>query len=75
MTKLPMLTPFCPFCHKAFFTAAPAGVSNKTCRCKRGRSLIKDWMSKQKLAMDTLSDPLEALQESEISNDVGESVE
>lgn len=60
-----MLTPFCPFCHKAFFTAAPAGVSNKTCRCKKGKLIIKEWMAKQAVAMNTLSDPMEALSEME----------
>lgn len=69
MNNIPLLPPYCPFCHKAFFVAAPAGVNTKQCHCKRGKNVVKQWMKDQAAVMETMSDPLTALAEPEPSEE------
>ena len=63
LKDIPFLPPYCPNCHKSFFTAEPASSKQtKTCHCKLGKRLVADWILQAKV-MNQLSDPLEALEE------------
>lgn len=62
--SIKMLPPYCPFCHKAF---VGAGLSVKTCHCKKGQKLFTDWIEEQRKAMDNLTNPNDILIAEDIS--------
>ena len=61
-----ILPPYCPSCHKAFFWTGPEQFkAYRTCSCKKGKKMVRQWMEDMRKLTEESTNPVDAITEPE----------